>query len=124
MQSPRYRPARLVPVVPCIAGIKDLISDGKNGFLYQEGAVDQAAHVLRYLQNHTNRCQEIATAARETIVERYSVQHRIREIFSVIRSCHNGAAPSSEAALIALRDERMMRWGDGRTISQDNSELT
>lgn len=116
--------ARVVPVVPCIAGIKDVIDDGKNGLLYREGAVDQAASALRYLQSHPIRCLEIAIAARETIVERYSVQQRIGEIFSVIRACQDKATPSSEIALIALRDERMMHWGDRFTVCHDNSELT
>jgi glycosyltransferase involved in cell wall biosynthesis len=115
--------ARVVPVVPSIAGIKDVIDHGKNGFLYPEGATGKAASIIRHLKSHPIERLEIATRARETVVESYGVRRRIGQLFSAIRSRDVDAAPSPEAALTALRDERMMQWGNDSTIRRDNSEL-
>lgn len=115
--------ARVVPVVPRIAGINDVIKDGWNGFLYDEGAIDDAARIIRRLRYHPDLRQRVADAARETVLETYGVEQRIGEFFSAVRTCRDCAFPTPEVALMAARDGRTMRWGSESTITRDSSDF-
>jgi glycosyltransferase involved in cell wall biosynthesis len=76
------------PAVGCREqGIDEIIADGKNGFLISPGNQTELAEYLRVLLlNEDFRCR-IGTAARQTVLQRHTLDHQARSLAQVYREC-------------------------------------
>jgi len=52
-------------LVSDVGGLRELVRDNKNGFVFRAGDVKDLAVKLTYLANHPDRCREIGLQARE-----------------------------------------------------------
>ena len=83
--------AGLPTVATTVGGIPDAIDDGRDGFLVRAGDSDALAdRIIRLLQDSTLRAQ-MASAAREKAISRFSADRVIAEVEELYRSL--GAFP-------------------------------
>jgi teichuronic acid biosynthesis glycosyltransferase TuaC len=68
-------------------GIDEVIEDGKTGLLIAPGNEDDLTEALhRLLQNHALR-RQMGTAARNVILEKFTVGHQVRRLADIYREC-------------------------------------
>jgi glycosyltransferase involved in cell wall biosynthesis len=67
--------SRCVCVVTETPGIRELVTDGKDGFVVAQGDVEGAARRIHDLLQHREHAGAIATAAHEQIIARFDVRH-------------------------------------------------
>lgn len=65
---------RLPPVVSNVGDLKDLISDGVNGYLVEQGRIDEFCHTLNELLNKPHKAAIMGEMARKT-AENYSIKN-------------------------------------------------
>ena len=70
-----------LPVVGTrVEGIVDLISEGKNGMLYDKGVVQQLAEHLIHLLKNSNKAQEYGMLGRRIVEAKYSLHSMISSL--------------------------------------------
>lgn len=76
------------PVIStAIGGVKDMVTDGKNGLLAESGNVKDFADKLISLINDEGKRARLAAAGREFAVSRYDKKRLIREIEDLYKGC-------------------------------------
>jgi glycosyltransferase involved in cell wall biosynthesis len=66
-------------------GMKEMISDGVDGFIYNIGDIDYLATLIEVLAGQPARRREVGEAARATVVERFTFDTMIREYDEELR---------------------------------------
>ena len=70
-----------LPVVAsAVGGIPTVVDHGSNGFLYKPEDIDGAAALIERLIRDQNLCNQLGTAARDKVVQRFSVQRMVGEL--------------------------------------------
>ena len=77
-----------LPAIACQGqGIAEVIRDGQNGFLVPENDWRHLANVLRGLIANPELRHRVGVAARQTILERLTLQHQAQHLRAVYESC-------------------------------------
>jgi glycosyltransferase involved in cell wall biosynthesis len=61
-----------IVLAPSVTGIPEIISDGKTGFLYESGNMDEFVEKMMFIQQKLNSSSEIIVRAREKILMEYN----------------------------------------------------
>ncbi|HZP17583.1 MAG TPA: glycosyltransferase, partial [Terriglobales bacterium] len=76
------------PVIGCHGqGIAEIIRDGKNGLLVTPGDELELADALRTLLRDPHLRRTLGTAARQTVLDGYTLEHQARELVDLYREC-------------------------------------
>ena len=67
------------------AGIKDIVVEGKTGFLVEEGDVDGMAESMMKLAANPKLADEMGAAGRKYVEENYRLQDRINRLYQIIQ---------------------------------------
>src|SRR5277367_4599498 len=74
------------PVIGCSGqGIAEVIEDGKNGFLVPPDGLNQLVQVLSALLESKDMCDRIGEAARQTILEKFTLSHQAQQLADIYR---------------------------------------
>ncbi len=74
------------PVIGCSGqGIAEVIEDGKNGFLVPPDGLNQLVQVLSALLESKEMCDRIGEAARQTILEKFTLSHQAQQLADIYR---------------------------------------
>jgi teichuronic acid biosynthesis glycosyltransferase TuaC len=68
-------------------GIEEIIRHGENGCLVPPNGLVQLSDGLRVLLQNASRRREIGAAARETILQSFTVAHQAERVLSIYREC-------------------------------------
>jgi len=63
---------------------KELISDGKNGFLVEKGSVPDLVNKISFAMENRKAVEEAALKARETMLEKCDISRNSREIIEIL----------------------------------------
>lgn len=78
-----------VPVVSTrVGGVEELITHGDNGLLAEAGEVEHLAALVRRLRRDPMESGRIARRARETVVDRFSLQEGVRRLETLYDTLH------------------------------------
>jgi glycosyltransferase involved in cell wall biosynthesis len=67
-----------VPVAATRAGgIPDVVRDGENGLLFEDGDIDAIAACINTLLNDKNKREQFIARGRKTALEEYSIENTI-----------------------------------------------
>ena len=76
------------PTIGCVGqGIAEIIKSGENGWLIQPNGVESLARALQRLLNDSTLRNRVGLAARQTVVETFSLQSQARRLAQVYREC-------------------------------------
>ena len=76
------------PAIGCtLQGIEDIIESGRNGFLVAAENEPELSDALLQLLRDRQLRQRLGSAARDTILARYSIAHQAAELAEVYRGC-------------------------------------
>jgi glycosyltransferase involved in cell wall biosynthesis len=74
------------PVIGCRGqGIDEVIEDGKNGWLIQPDGLDELVQRLSALLASPELCERVGAAARQTILNRFTLSHQAEKLIAVYR---------------------------------------
>lgn len=74
--------------VGCVGqGIEEVIRHGENGWLIPPNGLPELIEGLRFLLRHPAGRSQIGTAARETIVNGFTLQHQAQRLMAMYREC-------------------------------------
>lgn len=93
-----------LPVVATrIAGIPELVEDGRSGLLVTPGRVDELARALEWLAADPQPRFELGQAGREAVVRHYDLERNARELLAAFegRSARSGSATGGTPAMAA-----------------------
>ena len=74
-----------IPVCTPVGGIPSVIVDGQNGFLLKDAFADETETVLRNIVSDSEERKRIGTAARQTVLNGYSVRRMVDQLERVYR---------------------------------------
>jgi glycosyltransferase involved in cell wall biosynthesis len=77
----------LAPVATDIGGIADIIEPGRNGLTVPPGRVSDLASAMKTLVQHPELREALATAARETVIEGYSLSQTVAAYARLYQMC-------------------------------------
>jgi glycosyltransferase involved in cell wall biosynthesis len=74
------------PAIGCFGqGIEEIIDHGKNGLLIPPGDEVALSNMLALVLQDANLRRRLGTAARETILQRYTLEHQAQQLAEVYR---------------------------------------
>jgi teichuronic acid biosynthesis glycosyltransferase TuaC len=74
------------PVIGCRGqGIEEVIEDGKNGWLIPPDGLEELMQGLAALLGSPETCARIGTAARQTILEKFTLSHQAEHLATIYR---------------------------------------
>jgi teichuronic acid biosynthesis glycosyltransferase TuaC len=74
------------PVIGCHGqGIAEVIEHGKNGWLITADGLEQLVHGLSALLGSPEVCARIGTAARQTILDEFTLAHQAQQLAKIYR---------------------------------------
>ena len=86
-----------VPVVaPCVAGIPELVQDGRTGLLYSPGNWPELGDCLLRLLGDPELRRRLGSQGRQRFLEEFDIERAIEPMLGALRAAH---APTTEPAL-------------------------
>jgi len=77
------------PVIACKGqGIEEVIQHGRTGFLVSPGSNAELTEAIAMLLGDPVLCRKVGAAARELIVERFTVQHQAKQLAMIYEQCY------------------------------------
>lgn len=74
------------PVIGCRGqGIDGVVEHGKNGLLVPPDGLKELVQELSTLLRSPDRCRQIGNAARETVIQKFTLAHQAKQLISVYR---------------------------------------
>ncbi len=87
-------------IVSSNTGIADFITNGINGYVFEDGNVAELARLLTFVVEHKDKLSDVGKAARRTFVDELSVSALQRNFNSIISKvevqCHKGKGTYKE----------------------------
>ncbi|WP_028571764.1 glycosyltransferase [Desulfonatronum lacustre] len=77
-------------LVSDVGGLKELVSDGQNGFVFKAGDINDLADKLIYLASHLGRCREIGRQARKDVIAKRDWSVVVQGYFEIYAGLLNG----------------------------------
>jgi glycosyltransferase involved in cell wall biosynthesis len=72
------------------AGIRDIVLDGKTGFLSDEGDIEGMANSMIQLANNPALAEQLGQAARARVCAEFSMEKSIRGLWQIITAALQG----------------------------------
>lgn len=107
--------AGLVVVSSGTGGAREIITDGKNGWIFERGNAEDLATKLMFLHHNPNQTQEVAARGHEDAFRFTTIRsiEKIERLFEILSVIHSNF-PLAPAPILSLPRQKIMV---GRTIS-------